>query len=106
MEGLTRSVSVVDYIRADEDDPIECDSKVIEHETIENDNDGDSADEVTIGSSEAIDCCLLLSSFLSLKHDSDALTKKLASVTEYARQQCSMRKSQCNMDAFLRMGSD
>ena len=50
---------------------IECDSDVIEHEAIENDNDGDSADDVTIGPSEALDRCLRLSSFLSLQHDSD-----------------------------------
>ena len=31
MEGLTCSVSVVDYIGADDDEPIECDSEVIEH---------------------------------------------------------------------------
>ena len=60
MEGLTCSVSVVGYIGAGDDEPIECDADVIEHEAVENDNDGDSADEVTIGPSEALDCCLRL----------------------------------------------
>ena len=62
---------------------------MIEHEAIEHDNDGDSADEVTIGSSEALDCCLRLSSFLSIQNDSDESTKKLTStsITEHARQQ-------------------
>ena len=106
MEGLTCSVSVVDYIGADDDEPIECESDVIEHEAIESDNDGDSTDEVTIGPSEALDCFLRLSSCLSLQHGSDELKKKLASITEHVRQQCSMRKTQCTMDAFLRMGSD
>ena len=62
MECLTCGVSVVDFIGADDDKQIECDSDVIEHEAIENDNDGDSADEVTIGPSEDLDCCLRLSS--------------------------------------------
>ena len=83
-----------------------CDSDVIEHESIENDNDGDRADKVTIGPSNAIDCWLRLSSFLSLQHYSDKLTEKLASITEHVRKQCSMRKTQCTMDAFLRMGSE
>ena len=100
MEGLTCSVSVVDYIGADDDDPIECDSEAIEHEAIENDNDGDSADEVTIEPSEALDCCLRLSSFLSLQRASDELMKKLTSITENFRQQCSMRKTQCAVDGF------
>ena len=43
VEGLTFSVSDVDFIGADDDEPIECDSDVIEHEAIENDNDCDSA---------------------------------------------------------------
>ena len=106
MEGLTFSVSFVDYIGADEDESIECDSDVIEHEAIKNEIDGDSADEVTIGPSEALPCCLCMSSFLSLQHDSEELTKKLASITEHVRQMCSMRKTQCTMDAFLRMVSD
>ena len=106
MEGLTCGVSVVDFIGADDDKQIECDSDVIEHEAIENDNDGDSADEVMIGPYEAIYCCLRLSSFLSLQDDSEELTKKLASITEHVRQQCSMRKAQCTMDVFLRMVSD
>ena len=106
MEGLTCSVSAVDYIGAYDDEPIECDLDVIEHEEMENDNDGDSADEVTIGPSEALPCCLCMSSFLSLQHDSEELTKKLASITEHVRQMCSMRKTQCTMDAFLRMVSD
>ena len=105
MEGLTCSVSVVDYIGADDDEPIECDSDVVEHEAIKNDNDGDSADEVTIGPSETLDCFLLLSSFLSLQHYSGELTKKLASIAEHVRRQCSMRPNQCTMGAFLRMGS-
>ena len=71
MDGLTCGFSVDEYIGADEDEPIECDSNVIEHKAIENDNDGDSADDVTIGPSEALDRCLRLSSFLSLQHDSD-----------------------------------
>ena len=79
---------------------------MIEHKAIENDNDSNSADEVTIGPSEALDCCLRLSSFLSLQHDSGKLTKNLASITEHVRQQCSMQKTRCSMDAFFRMGSD
>ena len=63
--------------------------------------DGDSADEVTIGPSEVIVCHIRLSSFLSLQHDSDKLTKKLASITQHLRKQCSLRKTQCTMDAFL-----
>ena len=106
MEGLTCSVSVVDYIGADDDEPIECDSDVVNNEAIESDNGDDSADEVKIEPSEALDCCLRLSSFLSLHHDSDKLTKKLASITEHVRQQCSVRKTQCTMDVFLRMISD
>uniref|UniRef100_M4BGG3 DDE-1 domain-containing protein n=1 Tax=Hyaloperonospora arabidopsidis (strain Emoy2) TaxID=559515 RepID=M4BGG3_HYAAE len=35
MEGLTCGVSVSEYIIADDDEPIECDSDVIEHEAIE-----------------------------------------------------------------------
>ena len=70
MEGLTCNVSVVDCIGADDDEPIECDPDVIEHEVVKDDNDGDSADEVTIGPSKVPDCCLHLSSFLSLQHDS------------------------------------
>ena len=106
MEGLTCGVSVGEYIGADDDEPIECDSVVIDHEAIKNDNDVDSAVEVTIGPSEALDCCLRLSSFLSLQNESDELTKKLASITEHVRKKCSMRKTQCTMDAFPRMGSD
>ena len=102
---MTCGVSVGEYVGADDDEPIECDSDVIGHEAIENDNDCDSTDEVTIGPSEAIDCCIRLSSFLSLQHDNDELTKKLASITEHVRNQCSMRKAQCTMDAFLGMGS-
>ena len=49
MEDLTCCVSVGEYIGADDDKPIECDSDVIEHEATVNDNDVDSADEVTIG---------------------------------------------------------
>ena len=90
MESLTCSVSVIDYIGADDDKPIECESDVIEHEAIENDNDGDSADEVTIGPTEALYGCLRLSSFLSLQHSNDKLTKKLASITDQVRHQCSM----------------
>ena len=86
MVGLPCIVSVVDYIGADDDEPIDCDSEVIEHEVIENDNDGESSDEVTIGPSKALDCCLRLSSFLSLHLDSDEMTKKLASITEHVRQ--------------------
>ena len=41
MEGLTCSVSVVDYIGADDDEPIECESDVMEHGAIEKDNGGD-----------------------------------------------------------------
>ena len=93
MEGLNWSANVVDYIGADDDEPIDCDSDVREHEAIESDNDGDRADEVTIGPSEAIDCCLRLSPFLSLHHDSDELTKKMTSTTDHVRQQCSMRKT-------------
>ena len=70
------------------------------------DNDGDSADEVKIGPSEALDCCLRLSSFLSLHYDSDELTKNLANITDHVRKKCSMRKPQCTMDVFLRMDSD
>ena len=80
IKGLTCIVSVNDYIGADEDDYIECDSNLIEHEAFEQDNDRDSADEVTNGPSEALDCCFRLSSFRSLQHDSDELTKKLASI--------------------------
>ena len=59
---------------------------MIEHEAIENDSDGDSADEVTMKPSEALDCSLCLSPpFLSLQSDSDELTKKLASTTEPVR---------------------
>ena len=65
----------------------------MEHEAIEEDNDGDSVDEVTIDPSEALDCCLLLSSFLSLQHASDKLTKMQASITDHVRQQCLMRKT-------------
>ena len=36
MEGLTCSVSVNDYIGTCDDEPIECDSEVIEHKTMEN----------------------------------------------------------------------
>ena len=54
---------------------------MVEHEPIKNDNDGDSADEVKIGPFEALDCFLSLSSFLSLQHDSDELSIKLASIT-------------------------
>ena len=97
---------VVDYIGADDDKPIDCDSDVIEHTAIDNENDGDSAYEVTIGPSEALDCYLRLPSFLSLQHDSDELAKKMASITEHVRQQCLMQKTQCNMDLFLRIGSD
>uniref|UniRef100_M4B6E2 DDE-1 domain-containing protein n=1 Tax=Hyaloperonospora arabidopsidis (strain Emoy2) TaxID=559515 RepID=M4B6E2_HYAAE len=85
--GLTCGVSVGEYIGTDDDEPIKCDSDKIEHEAIENDNDGDSSDEVTFGPSEALDCCLRLSSFLSLQHDSDELTKNLASITEHVRKQ-------------------
>ena len=35
MERLTCGVSVSEYIIADDDEPIECDSDVIEHEAIE-----------------------------------------------------------------------
>ena len=80
--GLTYSVSVVDYIGADDDEPTECDEVVIEHQAIENDNDGGIADEVTNVPFEDLECCLRLSSFLSLPHDSDELTKKLSSITE------------------------
>ena len=54
MEGLTCNVSVVDCIGADDDEPIECDSDVIEHEAIDHDNDGDSTYDVKIGPSEAL----------------------------------------------------
>ena len=47
MEGLTFSVSVVDYIGADDDESIKCDSDVIEYEAIEHDNDGENVDELT-----------------------------------------------------------
>ena len=73
---------------------------------MENENDGDSADEVMIRPSEALDCRLRLSSFFPLQHDSEELTLKLASITEHVKMQCSIRKTQCIMDAFLRMGSD
>ena len=76
MEGLNCGISVGEYIGADFDEPIECDSDVTEHDAIEDDNDehdaieddndDDSADEVTIGPYEALDCCLRLSSFFSL----------------------------------------
>ena len=105
MEDLTCGTSVGEDIGADDDEPIECDPDMIEHEAIENDNDGDRADEVTIGPSEALDCFLRLSPFRLLQHDSDELTKKLASITEHVRKHCSMRKAQCTMDAFLGMGS-
>ena len=105
MESAACSVSVVEKNGVDYDESIECDSDVIEHETIEHDNDSDSVDEVTIGTSEALECCLRLSPFLSLHHDSDELKKKLASITEHVRQQCLMRKTQCTMGAFLRMYS-
>ena len=59
------------YIGADEDEPLECDSDTIEREAVENDSDGDSPDEVTIGPSEVLECCLRLSSFLWVQHDSD-----------------------------------
>ena len=39
-----------------------------------------------------------------LQHDCDELTKKLASITEHVRKKFSMRKTQCTMDAFLKMG--
>ena len=66
MEGLNCGISVGEYIGADFDEPIECDSDMTEHDAIEDDNDDDSADEVTIGPYEALDCCLRLSSFFSL----------------------------------------
>ena len=105
MEGLTCSISVDKYIGADDDEPIECDLDTIERMAVENDSDGGSADKVTIGPSEALECCLRLPSFISLQHESDELTKKLASITEHVRMQYLMRKAQCTMDAFLRMGS-
>ena len=77
MDGMTCGFSFVDYIGNDDHEPIECISDVIEHEATENDNDGYSADDVTIGPSEALDSCVRLSSFISLQHDSDKLTKKV-----------------------------
>ena len=71
MEGLTCNVSVVDCIGADDDEPIECDSDMIEHEVVDIDSYGGSAHEVTIGPSEDLDCCLRLSSLLSLQRGSD-----------------------------------
>ena len=83
MEGLTCGVSVDEYIGADDDEPIQCDSDTIQREAVENDSDGDSTDEVSIALSEALECCLRLSTSLSLQHDNDKLTKKLASITEH-----------------------
>ena len=86
MEGFTCGFSVDDYVGSDDGEPIGCDSDTIEREAVENNCDGDSADEVTIGPSEDLECCHRLSSFLSLQHDSDELNKKLSSITEYVRQ--------------------
>ena len=51
MDGLNFSVSVVDYIGADDDEAIECESETIELEAVEDDSDGDVDDEATIRSS-------------------------------------------------------
>lgn len=71
MEGLKCGVSVDEYIGADVNEPIECDSDMIEHEVVDIDSYGGSAHEVTIGPSEDLDCFLRLSSLLSLQRGSD-----------------------------------
>ena len=60
MEGLTCGISVDEYIGADDDETIECDEITIVCEAVENEINGDSADEVTIVPSEALECCLRL----------------------------------------------
>ena len=100
-EGLTWGVSVEENIGADIYETIERDSDTIEREAFENESDGDNADEVTIRPSEALECSLRRSSFLSIQHDIDELTKKLASIIEYVRNQWSMRKNWRTIVHFL-----
>uniref|UniRef100_M4BTK2 DDE-1 domain-containing protein n=1 Tax=Hyaloperonospora arabidopsidis (strain Emoy2) TaxID=559515 RepID=M4BTK2_HYAAE len=69
MKGSSCGFSVGGYIDADDDESIKCDSDVIEHEAIENDNDGDSADGVTIGHPRLYTAVSVLSSFLPLQHE-------------------------------------
>ena len=56
MECLICVVSVDGYIGVDDDEPIECNSDTTQREAVQGYSDGDSADEVTIRSSEALEC--------------------------------------------------
>ena len=71
----------------DDDETIDCDSETIEREAVEEDSNGNSADEVTIRPSKALECCIRLSSILSLQQE---LTKELVSITDRVRKQCLM----------------
>ena len=106
MEVLTCGVSVEEYIGLDYNQPIECDLDTLEREAVKNDSGGHSVDEIKIGPIEALKRFLRLSSLLLLQLDSNELTKKLASITDHYRKQCSMRKTRCTMGAFLRTDSD
>jgi hypothetical protein len=113
MEGLSCDVTVAQYIDAEDDEPIECDQDTLERaaaadcaDESADESAGESVDERTIPPSEALDCCLRLSSFLAMQHDSDEAIKRLSSITEHVRKQCSLRKTQSTIDSFFRVGSD
>jgi hypothetical protein len=100
---------VDDYIDADDDEPVENDEECIERvddDAVEEEDDDMSGDESDITPSEALACCLRLSTFLSRLHDSDDVSKKLSSVTQHVRTECMARRTQSTIDSFFSRDTD
>ena len=63
---------------------------------------GETSDcEEGILPSEALACCIRLSSFFSAPHYSDEVAKKLTVVADYVRKKYALGKTQVRIDSFF-----